>query len=43
MQHQIGYVPPQCSEIRLEVESSVLTTSGTLQDMSDNNIYREDF
>ena len=38
-----GYVTPECCEIHMTVEGMILTASGVLQDMSDNNIYREDF
>ena len=43
MQVEVSYVTPQCFEVVMEVEGSILIASGSLQDMGDNSIYSEDF
>lgn len=37
------YETPSCDFITVVVENSILTTSGLLDDLEDNDIFNEDF
>ena len=43
MSVKISYESPSCNEVELIVESAVLTASGNLGDMGNNNVYEEEF
>ena len=43
MSEIVDYIAPECRDISLELESQILVLSGSLNDMSDNPVYREEF